>query len=370
MPHNWSFWERDLYFDDIDYLVIGAGIVGITTAIFLKRRKPDSKIVVIDKKFPGLGASTKNAGFACFGSISEILSDIEESGEETALHLLENRWVGLDMLKQLVPEQNMDLQYKGSHEMFFKDSTMEDKVLQAFPKVNQMASEALKEKNVFSMVNNDKLASLSDKAIYSRLEGQLNPVSMMTHLHRVASDIGVILAFGIEVSDIQNQKIISSTGQEIFAERLVLCNNGFASKLLELEDLKMVRNQVMITKPIKDNPLVGTYHMDQGYIYFREYMNRILIGGARNLRSKEETTGSFGDNPDILNYLEEFLKTHLVPIQKVEIDHHWSGILGVGSIKQPIIRKINPYLYAGIRLGGMGVAIGTFVGHKLSNIID
>ena len=59
-----------------------------------------------------------------------------------------------------------------------------------------------------------------------------------------------------------------------------------------------------------------------------------------------------------------------MPNQDVEIDYNWSGIMGVGTSKQPIVKKIADNVYVGIRMGGMGVAIGAAVGQQLSELID
>ena len=46
-----------------DFLIIGAGIVGLTIALELKKQFPDSKITIIEKESqPGLHASGRNSG--------------------------------------------------------------------------------------------------------------------------------------------------------------------------------------------------------------------------------------------------------------------------------------------------------------------
>ena len=35
---SFSFWERKTYFENIDFLIVGAGIVGYTTALELKKK--------------------------------------------------------------------------------------------------------------------------------------------------------------------------------------------------------------------------------------------------------------------------------------------------------------------------------------------
>ena len=43
--------------------------------------------------------------------------------------------------------------------------------------------------------------------------------------------------------------------------------------------------------------------------------------------------------------------------------------MGIGKIKLPLIKVFSDQLYCGIRLGGMGVAIGNLLGKKLAETI-
>ena len=74
---NYSYWELNQYFKTYDLIVIGSGIVGLSTAIsFLEKRK-NATVLILERGVLPSGASTKNAGFACFGSPSELLNDIK-----------------------------------------------------------------------------------------------------------------------------------------------------------------------------------------------------------------------------------------------------------------------------------------------------
>jgi hypothetical protein len=83
---------------------------------------------------------------------------------------------------------------------------------------------------------------------------------------------------------------------------------------------------------------------------------------------KTETTTSLGETPLIQNKLEEILKTVILPKQEVKIAHRWSGIMGVGESKSPIVKALSTNVFCGVRLGGMGVAIGSLVGYELGNM--
>ena len=133
-------------------------------------------------------------------------------------------------------------------------------------------------------------------------------------------------------------------------------------------DTKPARAQVLITKPIPNLRIEGTFHLDEGYYYFRNIHNRILFGGGRNLDFKTEETTTFGQTETVQNKLEELLSTVILPNQEFEIDQRWSGIMGVGNQKKAIVQSINDRVFCGVRLGGMGVAIGPLVGKELAKL--
>ena len=133
--------------------------------------------------------------------------------------------------------------------------------------------------------------------------------------------------------------------------------------------VKPARAQVLITNPIPDLDIKGTFHLDQGYYYFRNIDNRILLGGGRNLDFKGETTTELGQTELIQNRLETLLKEVILPRTEFTVAHRWSGIMGMGSSKRPIVEQLSTHVYCGVRLGGMGVAIGSLIGQELADLV-
>jgi glycine/D-amino acid oxidase-like deaminating enzyme len=101
-----------------------------------------------------------------------------------------------------------------------------------------------------------------------------------------------------------------------------------------------------------------------GYFYFRRVGNRLLIGGGRHLARAEETGTEFGINPEVKKALLQFTEDYLGLKSEDLFEEEWSGILGVGKKKEPIIEELEPGLFTAFRLGGMGVAIGSRTGYK------
>ncbi|MCS6834103.1 MAG: FAD-binding oxidoreductase, partial [Flammeovirgaceae bacterium] len=111
-----SFWEST-HFTSYDYVIVGGGIVGLSTALALREKKPDATILVLERGIFPSGASTKNAGFACFGSLTELLADLRQSGEQATLSLVEKRWKGLQMLRKRLGDAAIDFRNYGGYEL-------------------------------------------------------------------------------------------------------------------------------------------------------------------------------------------------------------------------------------------------------------
>ena len=371
-----SYWERSTYIENVDFLIIGAGIVGYSCAIEIKKNNPNSNVLILERGFLPTGASTKNAGFACFGSATELVDDLSHISESDVWDTVDMRWRGLQNLKQLIGVSNLDLQINGSWDLItIAEKNQYQKTLENLDYLNSKTHEITGERNVYSVdpIINSKFDFKGvNSSFYNRLEGQINTGKMMEKFHQKITEKGIKCLFGIEVKTLEstnNKVYIETSIGEIKALKVAICTNGFAKQFLPDEDVKPARAQVIISKPIQNLKLKGTFHYQQGYYYFRNINNRILLGGGRNLNFEGETTTDFGQTDQIQNSLKNLLNNVILPNEKVEIEYTWSGIMGVGATKKPIIQQIKPNISVGVRMGGMGVAIGTLVGQKVANTL-
>ncbi len=85
---NFSYWEYKEWFSNVDFTIVGSGIVGLNCALTLRRKYPNAKILILEKGILPQGASTKNAGFACFGSLSELIEDLKSHTEQEVFDLV------------------------------------------------------------------------------------------------------------------------------------------------------------------------------------------------------------------------------------------------------------------------------------------
>lgn len=378
MP-NQSFWETQTFYKKADFLLIGSGIVGLNAAIQLKEKSPKSRVVILERGTLPIGASTRNAGFACFGSLSELLEDLETQTEDEVLALVDKRWRGLQQLRERVGDKNLDFKQWGGYELFEeREEAVFEKCVEQMAYFNAKLATVIGVKNAFQVADNqlgDLKFNKVKHLVFNSVEGQIHTGKMMHALWQLAVQKGVEIFNGVEVLDFENNEngvtIFGNHGFEMKAAKMAVCTNGFAKKLLpKLEDVAPARNQVLITKPIENLHLKGTFHYDRGYVYFRNVGDRILLGGFRNTAKTEETTAQFGLTNNIQDTLENFLRTVILPNQKVEIEQWWSGIMGVGETKAPILKMVEPNIFVAVRLGGMGVAIGSLIGEELAGMME
>ncbi|CAM1371235.1 FAD-dependent oxidoreductase [Tenacibaculum soleae] len=367
---NYSYWELKEWFTNVDFTIIGSGIVGLNCALNLTKKYPKAKIIILEKGMLPQGASTKNAGFACFGSLSELIDDLKTHTEQEVYNLVEKRWKGLQLLRKTLGDKNIDFQQNKGFELF-EDKEFYDECLVEKNKINQLLKPLFSSDVFFVDDNIFKFKNIQQNYITNQFEGQIDTGKMVASLLKLVQSLGIKIVNNISVESFveNNQSVHIKTDKITFsANKLCIATNGFANQLLN-ENIQPARAQVLITKPIKNLHVKGTFHLNKGYYYFRNIDDRILFGGGRNLDFKAEETLEFGETTIIQNKLEKILKTTILPSTNFEIEHRWSGIMGVGSQKKAIVKQLSNNVFCGVRLGGMGIAIGSLVGKELADLL-
>jgi len=366
--HPLSYWEHDAYLDKIDVAIIGGGIVGMNAALRLKEVNQNLKVAVLERSSLGTAASSRNAGFACYGSPSEIISDLEVVSENDVFRLIRRRVDGLELLKKTAGIDALRYVRTGGHEVFM-DSNELAMHLDKLDTVNRIVTAIDPSLKFYQAADNKGMQSV--KGIISNdWEGQLHPGYMTASLRRLCQlrGINVFTNFQVENLEDGNEFTINGVSTSIRARKVILCNNAFASSLLDIET-NPGRNQVLLTSPIDDLHIHGSYHYDKGYVYFRKVDNRVLIGGGRNIAYSQESTDRLGQTETIRKYLLDILNKHILVDHSYQIEYEWSGILGFNGTKQPIVRQIYPGKFVAVGLGGMGVAIGSLVGKEVADLL-
>lgn len=398
-----SIWEQSTYFAPKDLVIAGCGFVGLWTAYEAIQKNPKLNITILERGVIPSGASTRNAGFSCFGSVSELMYDVQLMGEAAMLETVKMRYDGLQRIQKVFKAKEIDYNQWGGYELFEGKKTVKNtkgkasktnkgasselsklydisKLENDIAYLNKILAPALKtpKKNgkylpIYTNVSKDikKLGFQGVEALaFNQMEGQLNSAKLVLALQKAVQAKGVQILFSTEVKKFKSHKkgvtITTNLDAPLEAKQFLICTNGFAKQLMPSLDVVPARGQVFITAPIKNLQFKGCFHFDEGYYYFRNLGNRLLLGGARNADFKNEKTYSLNTSVTIQKVLEQFMMERILPkgSKKPKIELRWSGTMGMGKIKKPIIEQLQPNIYCAVRMSGMGVAIAPIVAQR------
>ena len=343
-----SVWEKESFYAPKDVIIIGSGLTGLWCAWHLKKKKPSLSITIVERGIIPTGASTRNAGFACFGSITELLEDAARSGEDNMLALVEMRYKGLQQIRRVFAKKEIDFDRCGGYELFTDKSQLHKKELEEkIAWLNKKLRKIVKDEKIFHLADKKIRAFGFENVIHlaeNRLEGYLHAGKLCQALLQAVQSMGVTVLNATEITGYEKigTQVALYTNQHmhLVAENLVICTNAFAKNLLPDLDIVPARGQVLLTTPIPGLPFKGTFHYDEGFYYFRNLGNRVLLGGARNSALEEETTRDMITTENIQQQLEQFLSGYLLPHRQYQVTDRWSGIMGMGSEKMPVSGKL------------------------------
>lgn len=374
MSPELSVWEKESFFAPADIVIAGSGLVGLWSAWYLKKKAPSLSITIVERGLIPTGASTRNAGFACFGTLSEMIAGVQEMGEEQMLELTALRYKGLKKISKVFKDKDIGMQRNGGHELIAHADSNE--LRSRIDTFNRLLKKVTGQHKIFRL-QNEKIARFGFAGIQHLIandsEAQLHSGKLCQALLRLVQSAGVTVLNNMEITGYEkvHGRILlhMRNSPPLLSSQLLVATNAFARQLLPQLDITPARGQVIVTSPIENLPFQGTFHFDEGFYYFRNLGDRVLLGGARNKALQEETTTEMTLSDPIQQELERFLRETILPGRHYSIEHRWSGIMGMGTEKMPILRAVNDQVFCAVRMSGMGVALAPVVGEKIAALM-
>ncbi len=416
-----SFWENLAFTGPWDFVVVGAGVTGLHAAIEIKRQQPRFKVLILEARALGTVASTRNAGFLCLGSPSELQADLEKLGESDLIELISAKWSGIQRTLNLLGGNAVGLRNVRGYEVFAKEYSRysqavssHDSVVQDLPKLNQILAEA-STKPIPYMSNRRRKGAMMQKPLPAPYfgdwkafqgglsapsnpwgpeaagllpmawEGQVNPFLLRESLLRYARNLGIRIQEGLQVvqsdaqnltvrSDLSNKDDINNESSNILnikAKNIIIATNALTKNLFHDQIAPIIpqRGQMWHSaalRPVDLERLNGNYHADRGYIYYRTYQDRLLLGGGRNQDFNLEQTTEWSENQLISDYLKSYSVDVLGLSPDLEWEFRWSGTMGFTESGLPQCKDLQngKWLVAG--MNGMGMALGPEMGRRVA----
>ncbi len=373
-----SYWERQSFLR-YDRIVVGAGIVGLSAALALREKFSTDRILVLERGLLPTGASTRNAGFACAGSVTELLDDLTHTSEEEVVALFARRLAGLRLLRARLSDARIGYRERGAYELLDREG------LHALEKIDYLnrllrpvlGTDAFRPAPTRPQdfgFNSAHVLAL----IENRCEGELHSGMLLRTLMDAALDAKIEVHTGTPVARFEEdekgvtvfvQDALRGEELPLRCHTLCLCTNAFTKVLLPDACITPGRGQVIITEPVPGLRFSGIFHFHCGYYYFREIDGRVLFGGGRHLDFSGEEHTDFALHALIQSDLEDKLRTIILPHTPFRIAQRWSGIMAFGETKEPIIRAFSARVFGAFRCGGMGVALGMSAAEEMVELV-
>lgn len=361
-----SVWEKESFYESCDVLIVGAGLLGLWTARELKIKQPRLKVTLIDKSPVPFGASTRNAGFACFGSPSEMIHDLDTMGEDAMWRIVEMRYKGIEKILKTFNAEQTGYEPLGGFECYTEGRFDKDFLLDKLAVINAGMQSITGDEHSFTDATN-KLSTYGMEGftmmLGNRYEGGIHSGRYVESLTGYVRALGVRILNGLEleeyIANASEVKVQTRHHINFSTKQLLLATNAYLWKQAPLLNIVPARGQIIVSPPIEKLAMRGTFHFDEGYYYFRNLGNRVLIGGARNSDFAAEETLEAKTTTHIKNKLYEFLQIHLPQTAAFELGSFecWSGLMAMHPNKQPVMESVGENVWAAMCCNGMGVAL-------------
>lgn len=350
---------------EADVVIVGAGLGGSWLAYWL--RDSGLRVILVDAGQPATGASGRNAGFLLGGTADLYSTVVERMGRPAAQSLLALSQSNREIVEQLAQETPGGFQYQGSGSYYLSGPNEAEAVRRTVSLLQEDGEPA-------DIVTPEQLPSSlrglgMNPAAYFPKDGALHPAQLVSWLLSQAQQAGVAVYGDTAVTRVvhsEREVDLMTTHGPIRARQVVLTANAWLPELAaELRDIVVpVRGQVLATTPLP--PLLDApAYADEGYLYWRQRPDGVLIvGGYRNLAPDDETGYALRLHPAIQEALEDLARR--IAGGPVGITHRWAGTMAFTPDRLPLVGALRPRVLVAGGYSGHGVALTGAVGRLLA----
>lgn len=322
-----------------DVAIVGAGYTGLWTAYYLKRAKPELRVVVIEQRHVGYGASGRNGGWLTNAVTGGREQYIKSHGREAAERFQVAMNETVDEVIRVTQAEGIDADVKKGGEFNVAYTPAQEKRIRAFAAAEQSWRstdlELLEADAATAKIN----VAGTRAAVWHPHAARIQPAKLAAGLADAAERAGVEIYEHTRVIEIAPHRLHTTHGT-VSAEYVVRATEGFTAGLKGLHRLWLPMNSSLIATEPLGAEVWDEVHWDQGEVlgdFAHVYMyaqrtadDRIAIGGRGvpyRYGSKTDLDGQTA--PATVATLSEILHRFFPATRSAAIDHVWSGVLGV-----------------------------------------
>ncbi len=356
-----------------DYLIIGAGYTGLSTARKLSEIDSSKKIIIIDAQLAGEGGSSRNSGYLVDTTLNDGFTsnkDIQNYTKKTKIYDL-----GIKAVKNYVREYQVDCDWNESGKYFASSKLEDEDKAKSFS--NLLTNLNFGNKILYKEDLKKKLGtSFYNIGVYTNGGILLNPAKLVrSMIDALPEHIGLF-----ENTQLLNWKALNHKiecqfiNNKIITNNIIFCNNGFLRSLNIKKNYSFpITLTASMTRPLNDKEFqsIGS-PLEWGVLPIRSMGATIRLTKDRRIliRNTAEIR-----NPNLMNEgdLSKRVKLHNLGIKKrfpnlpdKLIEYSWSGIVCRSGNSSQIFEKIDKNIYAAGCYNGSGIGVGTLFGEQIA----
>ena len=360
---------------DADVCVVGGGFAGINTALALTERS-DMKVVLLESKEIGHGASGRNGGF-CFGGFS--LGErglVRQLGRERARSLYAHTLSAVELIRQRVNKYSIQCDRKEAGVIlanwFDDDSILLD--TQKFMR-DEMGTnwEFISRADCSDLLRTRRYFG----GLMERHAFHFHPLNYARGIAAAAESKGARVYEQSPVTALEDRPqpggvfvVRTAGGGAVRAREVVVCCGGYIERMFPKisRAILPIATYVMSTEPLGERARdairtdAAVYDTRFAFDYYRMLADtRLLWGGRISILDRTPAQVARLLYADMLKVFPQ--------LAGVRIEHAWSGLMGYPRHKMPQLGRLPNGVWHNIGFGGHGVAPTTMGGELLARAI-
>lgn len=367
-----SYWQRHAQEPDVevDIAIVGGGILGCSTAYWLRQQRPQARIAIVEAQQLAAGASGRNAGFLLQGTTQDYVTAIERYGADRARRLWHFTRDNRALIASELSTAAFHLETRGS--LTVAGSADEDERLQEA--VNRMRQDGAPVAYIPPGATNQRLlAQHFYGALYVPSGAVLDPVALVRHIAAASEAQLFEHHHVVGLRGTPRGTVLSTSRRRIRAAQTILTLNAYLPTLVPSlrQYVRPVRAQMLSTTPMTSRWLHVPIYTHDGHFYMRQQGDgTVLLGGGRHLHQSIEVGYEDATTEALQRDLEAYLGHHFPQARGLAVQHRWSGVMGFSPDGLPSYGAV-PGLPGSLWAGGFtghGMGYGFHFGRLLSQV--
>ena len=358
-----------------DYLIIGAGFTGLSTARKLSEINKNNKIIVVDAQLAGEGGSSRNSGYLVDTTLNDGFTsnkDIENYKKKVKIYEL-----GIKAVKKYIKEYQVDCEWNESGKYFASSKIQDENKAKSFSKL--LTNLNYENKILFNDELQKKLGtSFYNVAVYTTGGILLNPGKLVrSMIDTLPENVDLFENTQLLNWNKSNDKIICQfENNKIETKKIIFCTNGFLRSLNVKKNYSFpITLTASMTRSLTEKEFkhIGSPR-EWGVLPIRPMGATIRLTKDKRILIRN-TAEVKNPNSMNLNDLTNRVKLHNLGIKKRFpnlpeniIENSWSGVVCRSGNGSQIFEKLDDNIYVAGCYNGSGIGTGTLFGEQIALI--